>query len=91
MGRSPGDLMDARGVTPALRAARGRGQRKRPMSELAIDYRALLLRYMRHVGNEEGWTFIPLPDIDGFTPREIEELNAIDDEIIAASAGPKGA
>ena len=60
------------------------------MSESAIDYRALLLRYMRHVGNEEGWTFIPLLNIDGFTPREIEELNAVDDEILAALAGPKG-
>lgn len=46
------------------------------------DYRALLLKYMRHVGNEEGSVFIPWVE-DGFTTEEIALLKEIDAEILA--------
>lgn len=61
----------------------------------AIDYRALLKKYMDHVGNEEGVRYVslchtelPLDDrqVTIFTPEEIAELEAIEDEIMAASS-----
>jgi hypothetical protein len=44
------------------------------------DYRALLIKYMAHVWDEEGSAFIPWLAEHGFTDAEIAELNEIRDE-----------
>lgn len=53
------------------------------------DYKSLLKRYMKHVGFEEGCTFIPYYDPDypvlgdvSFTQVECDELQAMEDEIV---------
>jgi hypothetical protein len=48
-----------------------------------IDYRKLLLKYILHVGEEEGITFLGEHRIDGapyFSDAEREELKKLDDE-----------
>jgi hypothetical protein len=50
------------------------------MSDEPTDYRALLVKYMAHVWDEEGSLFIPWLG-DGFTAEEIAELEAIKKEI----------
>lgn len=58
-------------------------RRRRDMRQ--IDYRDLLRRYMNHVGNEEGITFVHrIRDrraVKQFTEEEIEELEAIEEEL----------
>lgn len=47
-----------------------------------MDYRELLIKYIDHVGNEEGITFIPrTADHCGFTDEEVEELKKLEDEL----------
>jgi hypothetical protein len=49
------------------------------MSENPIDYRLLLLKYISHVGDYEGCTFIPTCSRpDEFTEQEWEELERLD-------------
>jgi hypothetical protein len=51
--------------------------------EDAIDYKALLRKYMRHVLDTEGVTFVDYLDIDDsdFTPVEVAALQNMDEEI----------
>lgn len=52
-----------------------------------IDYKVLLKKYMRHVGEEEGSSFVGLIEFsDNFTPEERAELEAVDAEILAENA-----
>lgn len=43
-----------------------------------IDYRMLLLKYIHHVGEEEGSTFITWLPPEHFTPEERAELERLD-------------
>lgn len=52
-------------------------QHLRAPGEDTARLRDLFVRYMAHVGQEEGTVFIPHPHA-GFTPDEIAELEAID-------------
>ena len=46
-----------------------------------IDYRALLVKYITHVGTCEGTSFIDTLDhSDDFTQEEITELKVLDQE-----------
>ncbi len=53
-----------------------------------FDYRRLLRKYMNHVGECEGITFVPYNTKDGirlthheFTQEELDELHRLEDEI----------
>lgn len=65
--------------------ARPPGQVLRTLA--GVDYRELLAKYMRHVGECEGTDFVhSLNDTFAsdqvFTPDEVAELNRISDEVI---------
>lgn len=48
---------------------------------MEIDYRELLKKYINHVGEEEGTTFLAWADESGrFTDEELTELRVLDDE-----------
>ena len=53
---------------------------RRPLPPAPVDYRMLLKRYMDHVGNQEGISFIP-KESDGFTTAEVAELKRIEKEL----------
>jgi hypothetical protein len=56
-----------------------------------MDYRDILKKYMRFVGDEEGITFVSrlrirgmmgeVKPVDGFTEDEVKELEAIEAEL----------
>lgn len=52
------------------------------MSELqTTDWRALLVKYMKHVWDEEGSVFVPEPEWKGdFTDDELAQLKSIECE-----------
>lgn len=45
-----------------------------------MDYRDLLLKYINHVGEEEGTTFLSWDRHDHFTEEEWDELQRLDVE-----------
>jgi hypothetical protein len=45
-----------------------------------IDWQNLLVKYMRHVGYEEGFTYTVWLPPDKFTPEEQEALRTISEE-----------
>lgn len=53
------------------------------VGQRTVNYRELLKKYMRHVGNEEGVYFIPGADNRHFTSEEIKELDKIADSLSA--------
>lgn len=52
---------------------------------MSIDYRELLTKYMRHVVEEEGWSYT-VALYEGFTVEEIAELRAIAEGLSAGDA-----
>jgi hypothetical protein len=48
-----------------------------------VDYRVLLKKYMSHVWDQEGITFVDMVDMPngGISPEEFLELKKIEDEI----------
>lgn len=49
---------------------------------MTIDYRDLLAKYIDHVGEEEGTTFLVYPR-DRFTTEELAALREIEAEVAA--------
>lgn len=55
--------------------------------EMTVDYKILLKKYMRHVCDEEGSSFVGLVEYsDQFTAEERVELETMDAEILAENA-----
>jgi hypothetical protein len=46
-----------------------------------MDYKELLIKYINHVGNNEGTTFLDFQD-DAFTDAEWAELTALDEQAL---------
>jgi hypothetical protein len=46
-----------------------------------MDYRELLKKYINHVGEEEGTTFLSWDGDDRFTEAEWDELQALEAEV----------
>jgi len=50
---------------------------------VSVDFRALLKKYVDHVGDEEGTVFIDEYWLSKLTPEEAAEMRAIDAELLA--------